>query len=161
MARFAVGVMFGVVVGTVLGAAAGLHADEPTVAEAAAMAQVDPQDLAGAVATTGLPPFEYLRAVGELPGPPSASSSPAAPTSGVWARLAHCESTDNWRANTGNGYFGGLQQDMTFWRNYGGLAYAPRPDLASPAAQIIVAERGRARQGFGAWPACSRQLGLR
>jgi len=161
VARFAVGVMFGVVVGTVLGAAAGLHADEPTVAEAAAMAQVDPQDLAGAVASTGLPPFEYLRVVGELPGPPSASNSPAAPTSGVWARLAHCESTDNWRANTGNGYFGGLQQDMTFWRNYGGLAYAPRPDLASPAAQIIVAERGRARQGFGAWPACSRQLGLR
>jgi len=93
MARFAVGVMFGVVVGTVLGAAAGLHADEPTVAEAAAMAQVDPQDLAGAVASTGLPPFEYLRAVGELPGsglnlPPSASSSLAAPTSGVFSNSA-------------------------------------------------------------------------
>ena len=93
MARFAVGVMFGVVVGTVLGAAAGLHADEPTVAEAAAMAQVDPQDLAGAVATTGLPPFEYLRMVGELPGstlPPSASSSPAAPTSGAFSSRVNC-----------------------------------------------------------------------
>ena len=93
MARFAVGVMFGVVVGTVLGAAAGLHADEPTVAEAAAMAQVDPQDLAGAVATTGLPPFEYLRMVGELPGstlPPSASSSPAAPTSGAFSSRVEC-----------------------------------------------------------------------
>jgi len=93
VARFAVGVMFGVVVGTVLGAAAGLHADEPTVAEAAAMAQVDPQDLAGAVATTGLPPFEYLRMVGELPGstlPPSASSSPAAPTSGAFSSRVNC-----------------------------------------------------------------------
>jgi hypothetical protein len=50
---------------------------------------------------------------------------------------------------------------MAFWRAYGGLAYAPRPDLATRSQQIAVAERGLAAQGFGAWPACSRRLGLR
>src|SRR5262245_20532475 len=75
---------------------------------------------------------------------------PIPPT--VWDRLAQCESTGRWHVNTGNGYFGGLQQDMTFWRRYGGLAFAPRPDLASREAQIIVARRGLAVQGWGAWP---------
>jgi hypothetical protein len=79
----------------------------------------------------------------------------------VWDVLAQCESTGNWRANTGNGYYGGLQEDMGFWRNHGGMSYAARPDLASREAQIAVAEVGLARQGWGAWPACSRRLGLR
>ena len=80
---------------------------------------------------------------------------------GVWRLVAMCESTLRWAANTGNGYYGGLQEDLTFWRRYGGLAFAARPDLASPSAQIAVAERGLAVQGWGAWPVCSRRLGLR
>jgi hypothetical protein len=79
----------------------------------------------------------------------------------VWDRLANCESSGNWRINTGNGYYGGLQEDMQFWRRHGGLAYASRPDLASREAQVAVAERGLAAQGWGAWPRCSRMLGLR
>jgi len=79
----------------------------------------------------------------------------------VWDRLAQCESSGIWSRNSGNGYYGGLQEDMTFWRRYGGLAYASRPDLASREAQVVVAERGLAVQGWGAWPACSRYLGLR
>jgi len=86
---------------------------------------------------------------------------PPEPAYGVWDRLAMCESTLRWAANTGNGYYGGLQEDMTFWRRYGGLAFAARPDLASPWAQIAVAERGLAVQGWQAWPVCSRRLGLR
>lgn len=163
MARFVAGAVFGLVVGVVGAAAMGLHAQsaDADVQSAASEAGVDPQDLQGAVNSTGVDPRTYLRSVGELPGPPSASGSPPAPASGVWASLAQCESTSRWNANTGNGYFGGLQEDLTFWRNYGGLSFAPRPDLASPSAQILVAERGRARQGFGAWPSCSRRLGLR
>jgi hypothetical protein len=176
MARLAVGMVFGIVVGVLGGAALGIHADDEV--EAAALeAHVDPQDLAGAVATTGVGPREYLRGVGELPvaastppGPAdtrassvSAESnradSPAVST--VWAALAGCESTGRWNANTGNGYYGGLQQDLGFWRRYGGLAYAPRPDLATPSAQVVVAQRGQAVQGWAAWPACSRRLGLR
>ena len=36
-----------------------------------------------------------------------------------------------------------------------------RADEPSREQQIIVAERVRARQGWGAWPECSRKLGLR
>lgn len=80
---------------------------------------------------------------------------------GVWDRLAQCESSGNWAINTGNGYFGGLQFLQATWEGFGGGAFAPRADLASREQQIIVAERVRARQGWGAWPECSRKLGLR
>lgn len=120
-------------------------------------AGVDPIDLMGAVNTTKLPPDVYLHMTGELkPSPES-----VAPVSGIWQRLAVCESSGRWNVNTGNGYYGGLQEDMTFWRRYGGPAYASRPDLASPSAQIAVAQKGQAVQGWGAWPRCSRMLGLR
>jgi len=127
-------------------------------------AGVNTEDLRGAVVTTKMDPAAYLYSTGELEPPPPpkpvavASSAPAA---SVWTRLASCESGGNWRANTGNGYYGGLQEDMTFWRRHGGTTYASRPDLASASAQISVAIAGQAVQGWGAWPACSRRLGLR
>jgi hypothetical protein len=83
------------------------------------------------------------------------------PVWNVWDTLAQCESTGRWYANTGNGYFGGLQEDMVFWHRYGGGAFASRPDLASRESQILIAQRGLAVQGWAAWPACSRRLGLR
>lgn len=73
-----------------------------------------------------------------------------------WDGVAHCESGGNWHTNTGNGYYGGLQETITFWRSYGGLRYAARPDLASREAQIAVAVRGQRAEGWGAWPNCSR-----
>ncbi|MGP3950003.1 LysM peptidoglycan-binding domain-containing protein [Streptomyces sp. 7N604] len=79
----------------------------------------------------------------------------------VWDRLAMCESGGNWRADTGNGYSGGLQFSDATWRAYGGGAYAPRAAQATRAQQISVAERTLAGQGWGAWPACSASLGLR
>jgi hypothetical protein len=98
-----------------------------------------------------------------------ARPAPVKPTTayGVWDRLAQCESSGNWHANTGNGYYGGVQEDMTFWHNYGydvdhpGALMAARPDLATPGQQVIAAERGLKAQGWGAWPSCSRRLGLR
>ncbi|MFJ6774671.1 transglycosylase family protein, partial [Kitasatospora sp. NPDC091257] len=57
-----------------------------------------------------------------------------------WDRVAACESSGNWRVNTGNGYYGGLQFDRPTWRENGGLAYAPRADLATREQQIAVAE---------------------
>lgn len=79
----------------------------------------------------------------------------------VWDRLAACESGGNWSINTGNGYFGGLQMDMSFWRSYGGPEHAPRPDLASREAQIVVATRARdGGRGYHPWPTCARRLGL-
>jgi uncharacterized protein YabE (DUF348 family) len=79
----------------------------------------------------------------------------------VWDRLAQCESTGNWAINTGNGYYGGLQFDAGTWRAYGGTEYAALPHQASREEQIAVASRVRDdRGGFGAWPGCSRRLGL-
>jgi hypothetical protein len=44
---------------------------------------------------------------------------------------------------------------------YGGTAFAPRPDLASREQQIAIGQKVLAEQGWRAWPACSRRLGLR
>ena len=171
MARFAVGVLFGIVVGSTLGAALSLHADDvqAEVQEAAAAAHVDPVRLQGAVNTTGLDPYLYLRGVGELDPPPAPRpvSSPEPPAavvssrSGLWQRLAACESNGNWHANTGNGFFGGTQTLQATWIANGGLGFAPRADLATPAQQIAVNERILASDGWSQWPSCSRRLGLR
>ncbi|MGW9552693.1 transglycosylase family protein [Citricoccus zhacaiensis] len=95
----------------------------------------------------------------------SASASPAsqatAPTSGAWQALAQCESGGNWSINTGNGYYGGLQFSASSWAGAGGTQYAPLPHQATPAEQIATAEVLRANGGWGHWPACSAQLGLR
>lgn len=76
----------------------------------------------------------------------------------VWDRLARCESGGNWQANTGNGYYGGLQFSLRSWQAVGGTGY---PHEHPRATQVAMAERLRAVQGWGAWPACSRKLGLR
>ncbi|OBK09003.1 hypothetical protein A5746_00795 [Mycolicibacterium conceptionense] len=69
-----------------------------------------------------------------------------------WLAMAQKESSGNWQANTGNGYYGGLQFLPSTWDAYGGQAYAPRADLATPQQQIAVAENTLAGQGPGAWP---------
>jgi resuscitation-promoting factor RpfA len=86
-----------------------------------------------------------------------AGTANAAPDS-VWDRLAKCESGGNWGINTGNGYYGGLQFSSSTWRAMGGSGM---PHQASRVEQIRVAERTLDAQGWGAWPACSRKLGLR
>ncbi|OIV36352.1 hypothetical protein BIV57_16745 [Mangrovactinospora gilvigrisea] len=78
----------------------------------------------------------------------------------TWSRVAACESSGNWAANTGNGYFGGLQFTQSTWEAYGGLRYAARADLASREHQIAIAERVLSGQGPGAWPVCSVRAGL-
>lgn len=58
-----------------------------------------------------------------------------------------------WNANTGNGYYGGLQFDQGTWdRHRQGISNAPRADLATPEEQMSVADRTLAVQGPGAWP---------
>lgn len=76
----------------------------------------------------------------------------------VWDDLARCESGGNWSINTGNGFYGGLQFTLQSWRAVGGSGY---PHQHSRAEQINRGERLQAIQGWGAWPSCSRQLGLR
>jgi LysM repeat protein len=85
-----------------------------------------------------------------------AGTAGAAPES-AWDKLAQCESGGNWSINTGNGYFGGVQFNASTWHAYGGEGL---PHQASKAQQIAVAERTLAAQGWNAWPACSRKMGL-
>ncbi|MFC9641033.1 transglycosylase family protein [Streptomyces mirabilis] len=89
----------------------------------------------------------------------AATGNAAAADSGVWDRIAKCESGGNWHINTGNGYYGGLQFSAGTWRAYGGTAYASTADKASKAAQIAVASKVQNAQGWGAWPTCSARAG--
>ncbi|MER6958820.1 transglycosylase family protein [Streptomyces sp. NPDC000618] len=89
----------------------------------------------------------------------SATGNAAAADSGVWDRIAQCESGGNWHINTGNGYYGGLQFSAGTWRAYGGTAYASTADKASKAQQISVAAKVQKAQGWGAWPTCSARAG--
>jgi uncharacterized protein YabE (DUF348 family) len=90
--------------------------------------------------------------------PAPAPTTNYASGSTVWDELAQCESGGNWAANTGNGYYGGLQFTLSTWQAYGGSGY---PYQASRETQIAIATKVRdASGGYGAWPACSQQLGL-
>ena len=90
----------------------------------------------------------------------TAGSADAVPLR-AWDRLASCESGGRWHIATGNGYYGGLQFSASTWRGFGGTRYASSAHRASRLQHIRVAERVRARQGWGAWPVCSRKVGLR
>lgn len=88
-----------------------------------------------------------------------APAANAAPDSD-WDRLAECEAGGNWSINTGNGYHGGLQFSPSTWAAFGGTQFAPTANQATREQQIAIAENTLAGQGWGAWPACSAQLGL-
>jgi resuscitation-promoting factor RpfE len=78
-----------------------------------------------------------------------------------WDAVAGCESGGNWAINTGNGYYGGLQFSRATWQAFGGHRFARTADRARKPEQIRIAEKVRSQQGWGAWPACSRRIGVR
>ncbi|MGP4010305.1 LysM peptidoglycan-binding domain-containing protein [Streptomyces sp. 4N124] len=88
------------------------------------------------------------------------ASGASAADGSTWDKVAECESGGAWSANSGNGFFGGLQLPQEDWEQYGGLDYAPSADQASRSQQIAVAEKILADQGAGAWPACGLLHGL-
>jgi hypothetical protein len=93
---------------------------------------------------------------------PALLASPAeGATLRTWKRLAQCESGQRWHINTGNGYYGGLQFSGPTWRAFGGRKFAHNAHRATRAEQIRIAEKVRRVQGWGAWPYCSRKIGLR
>ncbi|NKE56481.1 transglycosylase family protein, partial [Lentzea sp. PSKA42] len=92
-----------------------------------------------------------VAAVGIIAGAPlglAVGTANAAPGMD-WDALAQCEASGNWAANTGNGYYGGLQFTQQTWNGHGGVG---NPANASREQQIAVAERVLASQGPGAWP---------
>ncbi|WP_231157572.1 transglycosylase family protein [Streptomyces sp. CNZ748] len=80
-----------------------------------------------------------------------AAASVAGRSGPDWDAIARCESGGNWKANTGNGHYGGLQFSQSSWVAAGGLKYARRADLATRKEQIAVAERLAELQGLSAW----------
>ncbi|MFD5869119.1 transglycosylase family protein [Corynebacterium sp. NPDC060344] len=91
---------------------------------------------------------------------PRPGAAPAVSNGSTWDALAQCESGGDWHIDTGNGYSGGLQFHPQTWTGHGGGQYAPTAGQATREQQIAVAEKVRASQGWGAWPACSASLGL-
>lgn len=91
----------------------------------------------------------------------SSSSAPSVSGGSVWDKLAKCESGGNWSINTGNGFYGGLQFTKSTWLAYGGGQYASNAHLASREQQIAIGKKVQAGQGWGAWPSCTSQLGIR
>jgi LysM repeat protein len=90
---------------------------------------------------------------------PVAMAGTASADSVNWTAIANCESSGNWAADTGNGFYGGLQFTQSTWDAYGGDQYAASANLASEADQITVAEAVLAGQGIGAWPVCGAYAG--
>lgn len=93
-----------------------------------------------------------------LGAPVVLADSAQAGSGGRWDRIAACESGGKWSTNSGNGHSGGLQFSLRTWKAFGGTG---TPHRASRAQQIKVAERILRKQGWKAWPACSRKLGYR
>ena len=69
-------------------------------------------------------------------------------------RLRVCESSDNYRINTGNGYYGAYQFDLRTWH---GLGYSGRPDKASKSHQDAATRKLHSQRGWQPWPACARK----
>lgn len=88
------------------------------------------------------------------------SGTASAVSDAAWDRAAECETGGRWSANTGSGYYGGLGLTLRQWREYGGVEFAARPDLASRAQQIMVGERVLADQGHDGFPGCALLSGL-
>lgn len=93
------------------------------------------------------------------PPPPPPADEPPPPAGGVWEALRNCESGGDYGINSGNGFYGAYQFSLGTWRAMGtGYDY---PHEAPYWVQDAAAQNLQARAGWGQWPACSRQLGLR
>ncbi len=77
------------------------------------------------------------------------------PTPEQWDALRHCESTNNYLVNTGNGYYGAYQFDQSTWESVGGTG---RPHWAEPVVQDARARLLYSRRGWTPWPICGRHL---
>lgn len=121
------------------------------------------------------PARRELAAIDKLsptPAPDDAVPAPAEPSRSHWDDLADCESgrwarggtpiegSATWSSTAG--YFeGGLQFAPPTWDGFRDADMPSSAHDASREIQILVAERVQAAQGWGAWPVCSRKVGLR
>jgi resuscitation-promoting factor RpfA len=105
----------------------------------------------GAVAGIGAATAVTLGLVVPLTG---ASADPSASS---WSRLRNCESSNDYSINTGNGYFGAYQFNLSTWRSVGGRGYPNFASRAEQDARALILYRER---GWQPWT-CAGILGLR
>ena len=72
-----------------------------------------------------------------------------------------CESNGRWDYNGSVIFDGGLQFHPKTWSLYRLPGYPEFAWQATPLEQIRVARLVRDSQSWGAWPVCSRAIGLR
>jgi|SRR5215831_15116268 len=79
-----------------------------------------------------------------------------------WYRQAMCvhRGEGAWNANTGNGFYGGMQFMHGTWVSNGGRRFAEYPHRATPVQQLIVAYWLWRRAGWRPWPNTARACGL-
>ncbi|CAN5173287.1 hypothetical protein BH11PAT1_BH11PAT1_1610 [soil metagenome] len=99
-----------------------------------------------------------------LPTPTTPAIPPVTPTpepmvigDDIWDKLAACESNGNWKIDTGNGYFGGLQFSQDAWQSVGGSG---KPTDASREEQIEKGKKLQVLRGWGVWGDCAKKLHL-
>jgi hypothetical protein len=88
---------------------------------------------------------------------PKPAPEPETVSTGLdWPALRECEAGHlGYSANTGNGYYGAYQFDLTTWQGVGGTGY---PHLASPAEQDMRAQILYDDRGASPWPNCGALL---
>lgn len=106
------------------------HADtvDAEVLAAAAAAHVDPLELAGAVNTTGLDPYDYLRGVGELPAPPV--DPPVVRVPAASTRVACLEAAESRGLNIANQHGSGAVGVLQYMPS---TFYAHAAEMGHPA----------------------------
>jgi hypothetical protein len=82
----------------------------------------------------------------------------APPTAENLEALRWCESTNDYTADTGNGYYGAYQFSLATWEWIG---YSGYPSEAPPEVQDQAARDLYEYSNWDAWPSCSRYLGLK
>jgi hypothetical protein len=80
----------------------------------------------------------------------------ADPPTASWSMLRMCESSGRYATNTGNGYYGAYQFDLSTWVSVGGTG---RPDQAKPVEQDYRALYLYRMRGWQPWE-CAGKLGL-
>jgi hypothetical protein len=80
----------------------------------------------------------------------------ADPSAGDWSKLRMCESSGRYAVNTGSGYYGAYQFDLSTWRSVGGTGY---PHEAAPAEQDYRALYLYRMRGWQPWE-CAGMIGL-
>jgi len=78
-----------------------------------------------------------------------------------WKCIHHYEGA--WNANTGNGFYGGLQMDLSFQSSHGDffLRHKGTANNWTPLEQMLVAEVAyQSGRGFHPWPNTARYCGL-